>query len=160
MDAGQLNCVKHACIFSGLLRKIYVHVNTITDSYHFYLLLRLTTYQPWRSLNLSDPHKRDLFQDPGTLSLAPGEAISFTIFCQINIHVALSGATFFLPPRAKVRLSPSLRKFASFNASALSEPDAQTRQTLKTHHTSQDTRFWLTFQYEQDNSRQSQYMIL
>ena len=90
-----------------------------------------------------DPHKRNQSTDPGKLSLAQGEAISFPVFYQINSHVSLSGATFFVPLRASTRLLTPQKTIVIFNASTTPEPEAQAWQNLKTHRIRRDTRFWL-----------------
>ena len=79
-----------------------------------------------------DPCERDHFPDPGTPPFAQGETFFFPVFCQINSHIALSGATFVVPLRASTSSLSLSRHFASFNASAMPDPDTQAHQTLKT----------------------------
>ena len=79
-----------------------------------------------------------------------GIIILFPIFCHINSHVALSGATFVVPPRALMRPIVSTRQVVSFNVSDLTDLDAQARHT----RTQGNTCFQLTSWDEKDNLRQ------
>ena len=107
-----------------------------------------------RSLIPSDTREPEHLPDPGTPSLAQGEAVFFPVFCQINSHAALSGAEFVVLPWASTGSLASPRQVASFNASAPPEPNTQARQTLKTHHTRRDTCLQLNYWDDKDNSSQ------
>ena len=159
-DSGELNCAKYARIISDILRRIAFHVNTLIYSFKFYLLLRIYYLATLRILIPSDPRKRNRYPGPETPSLAQVEAVFFPVFCQINSHVAISGATFVVPPQASMQPFASPRQVVTSNSPDLPDTDAQTRQILKTHHTHQDTPFWLTSHNDQEKSQQFWYTIL
>ena len=129
---------KYTCVISDLPRRINFCVNTLTYSFRFYLRLRLTTQQTWRSPIRSDPRNRDRFPDPRSLSLAQVESILFPVFCQINSNIDLSGATFIITPQSSTRFLKSPRTSASYNKStnaadwitSASDPE-DTLQSLK-----------------------------
>ena len=123
------------------------------------MLLSLYDLATLRSPIPSDPRDTDHLPDPGTPSLAQGRYVFFSIFTQINSHVTLPGAAFAVPLRTSTRFLASPRQVASFNASAMSEPDTQGCQTLKTHHTHLNNWFLLIYWCEKDNLRQSWHRI-
>ena len=112
--------------------------------YKYPLALCLYNLATLKRLIPLDLRERGRFSETGTPSLAQGEAVLFPVLYHINSHIALSGETFFVPPRYSMHLLASPGHVVSFRASAPPHPDAQARQTLKTHHTHCDTRFQST----------------
>ena len=90
-----------------------------------------TAYQHWQIPIPSNPREHNRFPDPGTHHLHKVKPFFPSIFSQINIHVSWSGVTFIAPPRASTLSLASPRQVVSFNVSAMPDPDAQARQTLK-----------------------------
>ena len=91
-----------------------------------------------------DPHERNRFPDPGTLSLAQGKAAFFPVFFQMNSYVSLPGEEFIVPLQDSTHSLALPRQVASFNASDTPEPDKQAHQTLKTYWTQSNTHLQLT----------------
>ena len=100
-----------------------------------------------------DPHERNRFPDPVTLSLAQGKASFFPVFFQMNSYVSLPGEEFIVPLQDSTHSLALPRQVASFNASALPETNKQALQTLNTHRIQHDTHLQLNSWDEKDNSR-------
>ena len=80
--SGESHRSKYAHIISDLIRMIVFHVNTLLYIFRFYFILCLCNLATLRIPIPSDSRKRDHFLDPGTPSLAQGEAVLFRVLCK------------------------------------------------------------------------------